>query len=81
MLKAGGLFVYADDLDALKFETGERYLLELGFEMSLVRDISEHAFAGKRFGQRQPSGSAGRCSREGGRRMGDHGRSRNSDLR
>lgn len=43
VLKAGGLFVYADDLDALKFETGERYLLELGFEMSLVRDISEHA--------------------------------------
>ncbi|WP_158454059.1 methyltransferase domain-containing protein [Paenibacillus durus] len=41
VLKAGGVFVYADDLDALKFEEGERYLLELGFEVSLSRDISE----------------------------------------
>ncbi|AIQ12906.1 class I SAM-dependent methyltransferase [Paenibacillus durus] len=42
VLKAGGVFVYADDLDANKFEEGERYLLELGFEVSLSRDISEH---------------------------------------
>ncbi|MDT3426266.1 SAM-dependent methyltransferase [Paenibacillus forsythiae] len=41
VLKAGGVFVYADDLDALKFEEGERYLLQLGFEVLLSRDISE----------------------------------------
>lgn len=41
VLKPGGLFVYADDLDTPKFEECERYLRELGFELALSRDISE----------------------------------------
>lgn len=43
VLKAGGMFVYADDLEAMKFEAGERYLRGLGFETIVSRDISEQA--------------------------------------
>ncbi|MEV5025271.1 methyltransferase domain-containing protein [Paenibacillus sp. LPE1-1-1.1] len=43
ILKPGGMFVYADDLDARKFEEGERYLEALGFETVRSRDISEQA--------------------------------------
>ncbi|MCP3806177.1 methyltransferase domain-containing protein [Paenibacillus sp. Lou8.1] len=40
VLKPGGTFVYADDLPTWKFDDGERYLLELGFELLISRDIT-----------------------------------------
>jgi SAM-dependent methyltransferase/uncharacterized protein YbaR (Trm112 family) len=43
VLKPGGFFVYADDLEGFKFEEGERYLQRLGFELVYSRDISENA--------------------------------------
>jgi SAM-dependent methyltransferase/uncharacterized protein YbaR (Trm112 family) len=42
VLKPGGLFVYADDLDVNKFDEGIRYLESLGFEAIVKRDISQH---------------------------------------
>ncbi|WP_219644281.1 class I SAM-dependent methyltransferase [Cohnella sp. CFH 77786] len=43
VLKPGGMFVYADDLAAEKFEEGERYLRNLGFELQQSRDITDNA--------------------------------------
>ncbi|MCA0755178.1 methyltransferase domain-containing protein [Paenibacillus sp. N4] len=43
VLKPGGMFVYADDMDSEKFNAGERYMRGLGFEMIVSRDISEQA--------------------------------------
>lgn len=40
VLKPGGIFIYADDLPTWKFNDGERYLLELGFELLISRDIT-----------------------------------------
>ncbi|GGG12856.1 phthiotriol/phenolphthiotriol dimycocerosates methyltransferase [Paenibacillus albidus] len=40
VLKPGGIFIYADDLPTRKFDDGERYLLELGFELLISRDIT-----------------------------------------
>ncbi|KWX80145.1 hypothetical protein AMQ83_35585 [Paenibacillus riograndensis] len=40
VLKPGGIFIYTDDLPTRKFDDGERYYLELGFELLISRDIS-----------------------------------------
>lgn len=42
VLKPGAKFLYADDLDTLKFEQCEQYLRSLGFRILINRDISEN---------------------------------------